>query len=166
MGRISEKRVMRNTLAPLVQIGQVGMSRKPTVGDVARICQTIEILGPEWPRPPEARFKFDIVNMDYGRDFLQESKRYQIVLVHSVFHANDNFMGGMREYWEEKRLPWLVSRFHTLDKWRERLVGTRAGHILVFESVPMSLNGWQLGDLNGYAIERRDARVTYYVKGK
>jgi hypothetical protein len=151
-------RAIPGTIPGTPVIGQIGMSQRATPGDIERICVAMSMLGKAWPQP----FRSDKVSLDAGRDFLTEDRRYQIVIVHSVFHCREDYMVYAKA--PEHRHLGLCSPLHSLERWRDRLVGTGAEHIFVFESLPHSLSGWQLWELPGYSIRSMEDRVAHYVK--
>jgi hypothetical protein len=109
--------------------------------------------------------ELDLINLDYGRDFLKERKRYEAVIVHSVFHSNQTFSGYREQTAKLKELypRCRQSPVHTVENWRRRLAATGAASIVVWEMIPCALSGWQLSLLDGYRIAHRDHRVTHYM---
>lgn len=137
------------------KVAQVGMHRPATAEDVRRIAMAIELVGDVMAQEP------DPVNLAYGRDFLRERERYDAVIVHSVFHTHDTYMK------HAKKLPSMkdqISPHHSIGRWRRRLASTGARVIVVFETIPLSLNGWQLEKLRGYRIKERNAIYTIYER--
>lgn len=145
-----------------MRVAHVGAERPYTQQDRFRRLQAMALVGPQsWNDAEE-----DLVNLLYGRDFLVEQETYDIVLVHSVFHTNHppslqaTINDAVRVGPAQAIVP--ISPKHSLDAWRGRLVGTQAGHLLVFESQTLSLSAWNLGDLQGYALEFPDPRLGWY----
>lgn len=105
----------------------------------------------------------DVINLEYGRDFLVEDKQYDCVLLHTIFHAN-------RPEWlqmaQAAAHTIIVSPKHSLEAWRERLIKTDAKLICAYGGKMCSLEGWHIGDLPGYTIDVRDAMVTMYRRRK
>lgn len=87
----------------------------------------------------------DIVNLEYGRDFLTEVWTYDIVLVHSVYAFGSP--GAPSKYDLCK-----TSTFHTPERWRQRLAATKAEYILVAEMTQMCMSGYFIGELEGYKM--------------
>jgi len=142
-------------------IAMVGAHRPLTFDDAMRLEVAVTTHGVVVPKTyPRQNTGLDIINLDYGRDFLRERRRYATVIVHSVFNSNQSPRESSQA---AKAYPACKqSHYHTEDNWRDRLVATRAQVIVVWELVPFALNGWQLGDLPGYRTAHRDHRVTVY----
>lgn len=146
-----------------MHIAHVGAERPLTFDDRFRRLRAMTVIG-----QPTAAWVEDVVNLLYGRDFLVEHTMYDVVILHSIFHTNhatslaatvaDAVLAGPAN----AIIP--ISPHHTVDleSWRARLVETGAKHIIVFESQPMSLSGWNLGELEGYCIREQDASITVY----
>lgn len=101
----------------------------------------------------------DIINLSYGRDFLREGKHYDVVIVHSVLSPKVRV--------PSKMCPRLqVSPDHTFKTWKKRLVSTGSKYISICEGQPVTMNGWELGDLPGYRILERDHLITLYQRKK
>ncbi|KKL93626.1 hypothetical protein LCGC14_1872800 [marine sediment metagenome] len=104
----------------------------------------------------------DVVNLAYGRDFLTENKRYDVVIVHSVFDSDP----AMRDAFGASVFPATrCSPQHSYETWRRRLVDTGAEWIVVCEGQPCCLSGWQIGELEGYERLRLDTLIAVYRKG-
>ena len=101
----------------------------------------------------------DRINLEDGRDFLAEDHKYVAVILHSIFHAHPEYIKLALEKNDKG-----ISPLHTVEKWRERLILTEASKIIVWEMRSFSLSGWQLSELEGYKILKRDHRVTIYER--
>jgi hypothetical protein len=143
----------------VTRVAQVGAFKRMTHDDQMRILTTLALIGEKEPgflKGFEAHN--DIVNLAYGRDFLEERRHYDVVIVHSVLSPKL----PMKGLWRLRSISLLISRHHTLKRWRSRLVSTGARMISVCELLPATLNGWELGELPGYKILSRDGRITLY----
>ena len=150
-------------------IAMVGAHDPLTFDDAMRLEVAATTHGIIVPKTyPRQNTGLDIINLDYGRDFLRERKRYATVIVHSVFHSNRTTFKplSMAEQMVGQRYGVKQSPCHSIAAWCDRLVATRAQMIVVWELVPFALNGWQLGDLPDYRITHRDHRVTVYRRKK
>ncbi len=141
-----------------MKIAHVGCTKPMTTFDqciramaLAEVCR----LGLQLDRWPD----HDTINLEQGRDFLQETEKYEGVILYSIFHTQPRY------HTPETKLKMGNSPDHTIEKWRERLEGCQANWIVVVEAAPFSLSGWHLRDLAGYQrIDR--GRVTIYSKEK
>lgn len=104
----------------------------------------------------------DIINLIYERDFLQEKHKYDIVLLHSLF---DPKMDGIKVSFVDRAMCG-VSDKHSLETWHKRFVSSEAKYIFVFESYPMSLSGWSLGQIPGYVQAHIDSEFAVYKRRK
>jgi hypothetical protein len=115
-------------------------------------------------RPPKGvNWKNDTVNLADGRDFLDEKERYDIVVLHSIFHPRGEVTEALRRDLAEQVGPAaLLSSRHAVPAWQRRLERSGAKYIIVCAGQPFTLDGWQLGELEGYEIAERDGIVTVY----
>lgn len=143
----------------MLKIAMVGAHRPGTFDDQMRLFST-QMHG--WIADDINPKNLDVINLEYGRDFLNERRRYSTVIVHSVFHSNRSTFKPIPQH--ERRGSVNQSPRHSIEAWRRRLAGTCAETIVVWELVPCTLNGWQLNELNGYRIAHRDHRVTVYKR--
>jgi hypothetical protein len=109
-------------------------------------------------RVPKKAAVNDVVNLRHGRDFLAEAETYDGVVVHSVYHTS---APGAQEY---SIGLGHSSKRHSVDEWRSRLVATGAKVLVVFETQPLSLSGWQLGKLPGYKVRVLEVGLAVYEK--
>jgi hypothetical protein len=87
------------------------------------------------------KFSHDNIDLNSGRDFLKESKSYNIVILHDIFNpVGENDLS---------RGIFSVSPDHNADSWVKRLASTGADYIFVFGSWT-EVGGWWLGDIPGY----------------
>lgn len=97
----------------------------------------------------------DIINLAYGRDFLQESKSYDIVILHSIVSTKVRL--------PSTRFPRLrASKDHSLKIWRVRLGLTGAKYIAICEGLEATLSGIEMGEILGYTVLKEDGYVTLY----
>lgn len=100
--------------------------------------------------------KHDYIDLNQGRDFLKESKQYDVVALHNLYHP-----GGGED--EKRSGYYAVSPQHTAQNWRRRLVSTGAELIGVFG---VDWGGDAIGDLPGYTRIRRHGDMSVYMKDK
>ena len=136
-----------------MKIAMVGASDPLTFDDRMRLDVASIHIG-------HATDDLDIINLNNGRDFLIERRRYDAVILHSIFHSNRPYAmklalrtGGTNS-----------SLVHSIERWRKRLVSTHARVIVVWELLPAALSGWNLGDLPQYRTKYRDHRITVYKR--
>lgn len=100
----------------------------------------------------DASWEEDVIDLLDGRDFLAEDRRYDAVVIHSVFHSNDEheLAGTIRSSNMFNLMPIPISPLHSIERWRERLLATGAAKILVFTTWPRSLDAESIGELPGY----------------
>jgi hypothetical protein len=114
-------------------------------------------------RPDGLKWREDRVNLADGRDFLEETEQYDLVVLHSIFHPRGEITDALRRDLAEKVGPAaLLSPKHAVPAWKRRLEGCGAKHIIVCAGQPFTLDGWQLGELKAYEIAERDGLVTVY----
>lgn len=99
--------------------------------------------------------KHDYIDLNAGRDFLKESKKYDVVILHNLYHPG-------RGEKELRQGYYAVSPLHTVANWRKRLLQTGAEIIAVYG---MDFSGNDIGDLPGY-MQIKKSGQSYYVKKK
>jgi hypothetical protein len=142
----------------MTTVAQVGAFRRFSEGDSWRWVKTTAWL-------MEVRSELllgatqDVVNLRYGRDFLRERRKYDIVVLHSPIafpNPKEVSPGILKRYG--------VSPLTSLDRWRRRLERTEAEFIFVIEAfLPMCVSAWNLGELNGYQLVTRDSQWGIYA---
>jgi len=96
----------------------------------------------------------DYISLDEGRDFLKESKKYGIVILHNLYHPISGEAPRRGGFFG-------VSKSHSIPAWRHRLVQTGADLIAIFGD---DLGGRAIGHLPGYTRYRKDSMRAFYVK--
>lgn len=143
-----------------LQVAHVGAFKKKSPQDSARNVESVyRIMKRDRGFFEGTMADPDTINLTHGRDFLEEDKTYDLVILHSIFHAS--VLGVARG--KVKRWLWLSDR-HSVKNWKKRLERTKAQYISVCEGQPHSLSGWHLGEIPGYEILERDEKVTLYKK--
>jgi hypothetical protein len=137
-----------------MKIAMVGANDPLTFDDHMRLDAAGCYL--PFPRDDET---LDIVNLNHGRDFLTERRKYDAVILHSIFHPKIKHAAETLDHPGTRLSP-----HHSVERWRKRLCSTDARIIVVWELLPSVLHGWELDELDGYKIYHRDARVTAYKK--
>lgn len=140
-----------------MKIAQVGAYSKFSQADSARQTHCILWLLKNDKIVFENKPTHDFINLKYKRDFLKEQETYDVVIVHSVFHTDVVPLANFKD-------KVIVSENHTIVNWRNRLVSTCAKYIFICEGQPFTLSGWQIGELDYYNIEYRDALFTVYKR--
>lgn len=152
------------------QVAQVGAYKRRTDGDITRWLTAVDWLMRnarhyDWTKP-----KHDVVNLRYGRDFLQEIEQYDIVVLHDIYDGTlsnyqlDHVVGAPRVFTRQAKMALRTSPLQTVGAWAWRLARTGAEYIFVFEMSPACINGWNLGSLNGYDTVHQDHIFTVYRK--
>ena len=107
------------------------------------------------PRPT-----LDLIGLDMGkkRDFLAETKTYDVVVLCMIFRYRPEEL----KQWEKRcAAPGEIcetSPLHSKENWRNRLLATRASTILCFEY--MAEVGYEyLGDIPGFTVHRNEKRM-------
>jgi hypothetical protein len=100
----------------------------------------------------------DIINLCYGRDFLTETFKYDMVILHSILFRRYEYLQNVTD----REL--LTSPHNDIEHWRARLTDTDAKFIVVCEYLPATLSGWNLGQLDGYERLEIDAKIAVYRK--
>lgn len=86
----------------------------------------------------------DFVDLNDGRDFLEESQIYDIVILHMVYSPyNQTFARNA------PGSPYRISRLHTPNNWKRRLMATNAKYIFTFGDGE-EVHGRYLGELREY----------------
>ena len=143
-------------------IAHVGANKRFTNEDQCRLVHALSRLihyDYEFAKlNADERIHHEIINLRYGDDYLKDHRVFEVVVLHSIFHPGDRFadVGGL------KHVAVQLSPLHSLYKWREKLRSSGARYIGVCEGAPVTLNGWQIGDLDGYEIIERDRLFTLY----
>jgi hypothetical protein len=142
------------------EIAHVGANKPMTYDDCMRAAIASELAR---DHGVSMRHSPDVINLADGRDFLAESKPYDIVVLHSIFHTH---VVDPRVHIDDRPAVAAVSPLHTEDAWRKRLASSQARVIVVWELLPGTLSGWQLDEIPGYRIAKRDHKVTVYLRKK
>jgi len=141
-----------------ITVAEVGAFKRRSREDVIRrTAALIEILELD-PEFASRKKQFEVINLSEGRDFLQETATYDMVIVHSVLSPSV----GLTRFKGNKEL--MTSPDHTVEVWRNRLVSTWAKYIVVCEGQPYTLSGRELGELPGYDVRKSDEWLTVYLK--
>jgi hypothetical protein len=149
-------------MAQKTLIAQVGAYKKRTDGDIWRWLTALDWLMKNDRLPDKSTH--DVINLKYGRDFLREHETYDIVVLHDIYDAGN--LDIVQKI--QANLPKLVwqaietSSVASEKRWRWRLQQTKAKFIFVFETSPCCINGWGLGELEGYKVEHIDHQVAIY----
>lgn len=85
----------------------------------------------------------DFIDLNDGRDFLQENNDYDVVILHMVYSPPD------RSYIGKHDSIFNVSNLHNPRNWRRRLIATGAKYIFAFGDDD-EVSGRYLGHLAGY----------------
>jgi hypothetical protein len=107
----------------------------------------------------------DIIDLNGGRDFLKEERKYDIVCLHYIFALDIRTLSqsekhtalilGVQQY--------TVSDIHTPENWRKRLISTEAKSIIVYGQIECDseVNYKYLGEIDGYdhSIVHQDASL-------
>ncbi len=126
-----------------MRICHVGASIPFTEDDSHRALLALGELAKHLPAPFPPLELVDVVNLNNGRDFLGESHKYDVVVTHSIFHAeSSSFKLGMVEALNQ-------SKFHSEENWDARLLATEAEFIVIIADLPLSLGGFNVL-LRGY----------------
>jgi len=107
------------------------------------------------PEILDQRFENDYIDLNEGRDFLKENKKYDIVILHYIY-APSHFSGRTQGYFG-------TSSEHTPQNWARRLVGTDAKYIFTVGGIT-EVSGMYLGNLPGYIREDPRDMFTVYRK--
>lgn len=141
-----------------IRVAHVGAFERLSADDENRdlsVMGLIALLDPDYLKDQE--MAPDIINLAYGRDFLQESKSYDIVILHSIVSTQVRLPSS--------RFPRLrASPSHSLKVWRVRLGLTGAKYIAICEGLEATLSGREMGEILGYAVLKEDGAVTLYRK--
>lgn len=123
-----------------VSVANVGASG--TSGDENRCYMAASWLSKNDPVYSEnITFSYDNINLIYGRDFLKENKRYDIVILHHIFNPIDRKDNGAGVF--------SISPLQSVENWTRRLLNTGADYIFSYGSYGEVSAGW-LGDIPGY----------------
>lgn len=145
-------------------VAQVGCHKRRTDGDIGRWLTAVDWLLKN--KVPISRLNHDVVNLDYGRDFLREDKRYHMVVMHDIYDGKVALEQQIGYFTRAARKVLQTSPLQSPEAWVQRLAATQAEYIFVFEMQISCLNGWKLGDIPGYITAHRDTEYTVYRKEK
>lgn len=116
---------------------------------------------PEVPIYDNFSFNIDYIDLNRGRDFLEESGTYDLVALLNVFNPDEED----EDDYSTQRGDYRLSTSHSSEEWVRRLASTGAGYIFVFGSQSgFSISGDYLGSIPGYQIhiEQRGFLTVYY----
>lgn len=86
--------------------------------------------------------KGDLLDLNTGRDFLTETLKYEVVILHYIYHREHN-----SSLPAEKQ-----STQHTTQAWRKRLVTANAQCIIAYGG-GNEVTGYYMGAIDGYEYE-------------
>lgn len=139
-----------------IRVAHVGAFDRLSQDDENRdlsVMGLIALLDPDYLKDQD--LAPDIINLTYGRDFLEESKSYDIVILHSIVSTKVRLPSS--------RFPRLrASPSHGLKVWRVRLGLTGAKYIAICEGLEATLSGHEMGEILGYNLLKEDNFVTLY----
>ncbi len=155
-----------------MKIAQVGAFKKYSTNDVGRMLTvaTWFFENGVWKANSKEPITHDIVNLEYKRDFLRERRIYDTVILHSIMHSNrpDILRDLKNHVVRDKKIFGYnerdISALHSVERWRKRLISSKATYIFVFEDIPFSLNIWTLGKLKGYIMPHMNTQYGFYKK--
>lgn len=135
-----------------IVIGHVGAFKPHSWGDKSRLTTAIHWLVKKG-RANHEKVKHDEINLYYGRDFLVEDLKYDIVILHDVYRIKEapKLVGLLRR---KQRMQIQTSEYHTPALWRGRLRRTGAYYIFVFQTAPLCLGVDDIGDIRGYKVTK------------
>jgi hypothetical protein len=98
----------------------------------------------------------DCIDLNKGRDFLQEDAEYDIVILHYIFNpptdrANWEQVAG-KNFTAKQRKAFLNSTDHSSERWNRRLKATNAQYIFVFFSYSTEVGYDYIGAIEGYTF--------------
>jgi len=105
----------------------------------------------------------DFIDLNDGRDFLKESKTYDMVALMRVFHP----MGGDYSVrYHQRQGPGLfrLSSDHTAEHWNRRLKGTGAKLIFAFGDSTDCVTGEYVGPIQGYQGPIKGSSVSVWTQ--
>lgn len=127
-------------------VAHVGAHKKRTPGDTLRQIEALNWMMDNG-FPVELNSKsHDVVNLEYGRDFLIETNHYDCVILHFVFR------GGFRVPLQNKG-QLSTSPESSWSAWRHRLAATQAQLIFAFGG-ETEIGGTFLVDVPGYKVHK------------
>lgn len=91
----------------------------------------------------------DYINLINGRDFLAETKTYDIVILHFIFRGHRKQAGQLRSFWWDHFADFNVSELQSWENWRKRLASSSAMFIFPFGTTT-EISGSYLVDVPGY----------------
>lgn len=95
--------------------------------------------------------RFDYIDLNNRRDFLKESKEYDVVSLQYLFRGN-NYLGSHNSG------ELSVSELQSPDNWRKRLKQSKARFIFVFGS-HTEVSADYIGDIRGYKRFKLDIGI-------
>jgi len=102
-------------------------------------------------------FDLDIIDLNKGRDFLEESSNYDIIMVHNIINPDriDNYVG--------KSGFFNVSKHHSVENWTNRLSSSGAKYIFLFGSFS-EISRSYIGNIPGYTLSNDHWFMHVYKK--
>lgn len=100
-------------------------------------------------------FQNDYINLDQGRDFLEENQSYDVVILHHIYNPD--------EQEEPKGGDFNVSSKHNENEWRNKLSHSGAMYIFVFGGLGEVAVEY-LGNISGYKLIKQDSLNGVYQK--
>ena len=109
---------------------------------------------------------YDFINLNNGRDFLKENKRYDIVVLIYIFLLSREEIINAAPHAINDPLT-KVSELHTKKNWRQRLLDTEAREILIFGLFEDSeISGRYIGELDNYRYSEIELTSSKGIYGK
>lgn len=140
----------------MTTIAHVGHTK--TAADMMRIAAVIA-----WCRSHGVNYadKPDWIELHQGRDFLAESKPYDMVVLHFVFRGETHDMVKFAKLGTKRqRRALFVSPLASWSAWRRRLVQTGAQFIFAFGD-HSCVTASYLAGLDGYTSEHFPGETVY-----
>lgn len=110
--------------------------------------------------------KHTFIDLHKGKDFLTDRGRYDVVALHYLFGPPDDRLDAVAHLREQMGgNDFLISRRHSRDNWRNRLLQTGAEVIVAFGG-GTEVSRAYLGDLPGYDVKTYHQPGTYSVYTK
>lgn len=94
----------------------------------------------------------DDIDLQHGRDFLAEEREYDVVVLHHLY------ADPLGLYSASGQLG--LSPHHAAEKWRNRLMDTKARAILAF-GFSSEIAGAYLGEISGYRMTAEEWGTAY-----
>lgn len=124
------------------RIAHVGMTKSEE--DRSRIISVFDWLSIYVPSLDLCSYKSEIIDLNTGRDFLTETDKYEIVLLHFIFNGKPHHSAHFPEVAELK-----VSPCSSWNSWRKRLEQCGAQYVFTFGN-ESEVSGRYLVDIPGY----------------